>query len=142
MQSALKVILLDAGGVLYLNRAGRGYVNQPLVEFVRAHQSDYRFGIVSTTEYDLVSILKIDGIAGLFELVLTSGETGMDKSEPAIYLEAVRRLGVAPEEALLIDNSEEYLAAARKAGLRVIFYRDFDSLLSELSRMQGDILIP
>lgn len=142
MQPALKVILLDAGGVLYLNRAGRGYLNEPLVEFVRTRQGDYRFGVISTTEYDLANILKMDGIADLFELVLTSGEMGMDKSESAIYLEALRRFGIAPGEALLIDNSKEYIDAACRAGLHTVLYRDFESCMRKFHEALNGILIP
>jgi putative hydrolase of the HAD superfamily len=132
MNFMVKAILFDAGGVIYLNRDGIGYLNQPLIEFIRSNQDKYRFGIISTTNYDLKTILKKDGIDSLFSLVLTSGETGMDKVNVAIYEKAINLLGMKPKEIIFVDNSEEYVNAAKSAGITSILYRDPETYQKEL----------
>jgi len=52
--------------------------------------------------------------------VLSSEEVARGKPSPDVYLEAVRRLGVAPAEAAGVEDSSNGLRAARAAGLRVI----------------------
>ena len=52
-----------------------------------------------------------------FELVLTREHYRNSKPDPEPYLTAVRRLGVAPERCLVIEDSERGLRAAKAAGL-------------------------
>lgn len=46
-----------------------------------------------------------------------SFETGAVKPEPAIYRRCLSQLGVAPEQALFVDDRMENIAAARRLGL-------------------------
>ena len=65
--------------------------------------------------------LQAMGLETRFEVVVANGEEGGPpalKPAPQGYLEAARRLGVAPEEALVIgDRDEADGAAARAAGM-------------------------
>ena len=133
--------MLDAGGVLYLNKEDNGYVNEPLIDFVKAHQGQYKFGVISDTKYDLKRILKDDGISHLFELVLTSEETGKEKTDPEIYTEAVEQLAFKPQEVLLIDNTKEFTEAAEKDGLEAILYTGIKKCLAELKTICNNSII-
>ncbi len=58
-------------------------------------------------------------LAPQFASTVFSFEVGVAKPEPGIYLEAVRRLGVKPAEALFIgDGADDELLGAERAGLR------------------------
>jgi|SRR3989344_2557 len=129
----IKAILLDAGGVLYLNKEGNGYINAPLVDFVKDHRDQYKFGVISDTKYDLRKILKDDGISEVFDLVLTGEDTGREKTDPKIYTEAVEQLGFKPQEVLLIDNDKEFIEAAGKAGLKTILYISIGDCLGKIN---------
>jgi FMN phosphatase YigB (HAD superfamily) len=131
----IKIILLDAGGVLYLNKDGKGYINPPLLSFIQQNQGRYIFGVISTTQYDLNDILTKDNIRQLFAIVLTTGKENLDKSEPEIYRLALKRLNASAEEAVFIDNSEEYVQAAEKAGLIAILYTAFEKLGDQLQAL-------
>lgn len=131
----IRAILVDAGGVLYLNNKGMGYVNSALLEFIKSNQEKYIFGVISTTEYDLKEILKKDEIDILFKVVLTSGETRLDKTEAGIYEEALFIIDLKPEEVIFIDNDESYLKVASSLGIKTIFYDgDFDLCRKEIER--------
>lgn len=131
----IKAILLDAGGVLFLNNKGVGYVNPPLIKFIEENQDKYIFGIISTTEYDLNDILKKDKIDRLFKLVLTSGETGLDKTDERIYKMAIDILKLDPEEIIFIDNQQDYINPARMLGINTILYlEDFELFRKEIEK--------
>jgi putative hydrolase of the HAD superfamily len=55
-----------------------------------------------------------------FDAVVTRDHVARPKPAPDVYLEAARRLGVAPERAVALEDSGPGLAAARAAGLRTI----------------------
>lgn len=54
---------------------------------------------------------------GTFDEVVLSAEHGVRKPDPAIFQLALDRLGVAAEECLFVDDSEENLAAAQRLGI-------------------------
>ncbi len=57
------------------------------------------------------------GLLSFFELVLTRADTLRAKPDPEPYLLALARLGVAAPQALVIEDSERGLRAAKAAGL-------------------------
>ncbi len=118
----IKAILVDAGGVLYLNNNGVGYINPPLLDFIKSNQEKYIFGVISTTDYNLDDILKKDGINTLFKIVLTSGTTGLKKDEVSIYNQVLYDLALQLEEVVFIDNEQSYIKAASSLGINTIFY--------------------
>ena len=59
------------------------------------------------------------GIAGLFRFQLGAREFGSAKPDPGIFLEACRRLGIAPQDVLHVgDHPQMDVAGAANAGLR------------------------
>lgn len=135
----IKAILLDAGGVLYLNKDGKGYINPPLLEFIQRNQGRYLFGVISTTAFDLKNILTQHNIRHLFNIVLTTGKENLDKANPEIYQLALKQLNILPEEAVFIDNDEEYAQAAEKAGIKSILYTTFENLENHLRVLKINI---
>ena len=88
----------------------------------------YRLGVVSntTSSTEVPQLLQHLEISGLFEAVVLSGLFGRRKSDPAILLEAARRLDVKPEQCAYIgDRPNPDVIAARQAGFgRVILLRN------------------
>ncbi len=66
------------------------------------------------------SVLAGLSVAERFEVTVSSEEVPRGKPAPDVYLEAARRLGVAPSEAAAIEDSENGLRSAAAAGMRVI----------------------
>lgn len=59
------------------------------------------------------------GIAGLFRFQLGAREFGSAKPDPGIFLDACRRLGIAPQDVLHVgDHPQMDAAGAMRAGLR------------------------
>ncbi|MFC4906073.1 HAD family hydrolase [Actinomadura gamaensis] len=62
-------------------------------------------------------ILARDGLADLADEIVLSCDVGYAKPDPRIFEAALRRLGVAAEDALFIDDAPANVEAARALGL-------------------------
>lgn len=75
--------------------------------------------------------------AALFHVVIESSRVGVRKPEPAIYRMASERLGIAPEEAVYLDDLGINLKPARALGMRTIKVDEPASALRELAQLTG-----
>lgn len=66
------------------------------------------------------TILAKHGLLDLFGAILTTGETGIDKKEPAFYWRALEALGTRPGRTWLFDDAPFCLNAARSCGIRTV----------------------
>jgi len=64
------------------------------------------------------AVLKKHDLFSLFCGILTTGETGLDKRDPAFYHLALERLGTRPDKTWLFDDAPFCLEAARSCGIR------------------------
>lgn len=117
-----------------------------LVERLRALEG-VRIGLASNSPRFLVDdALATAGLAGAFEVIVTSDDVAHAKPAPDIYLVACERLGVAPTEALALEDSPSGIAAAKAAGLTVIGVPQFaetdasaaDRVVDSLEDLLGD----
>ncbi|ADU15116.1 HAD-superfamily hydrolase, subfamily IA, variant 3 [Asticcacaulis excentricus CB 48] len=93
---------------------------------VRGYYGKMRLGVCSGGQKDIVeATLKAIGLYDCFDGVVTFEDTGIGKPAPDLYLEACRRVGVAPSEAHAYEDSDEGIEAARVAGLSVSDVRPF-----------------
>lgn len=76
-------------------------------------------------------------VSTLFEFVLESSKVGVRKPEPAIYRMACERLGVAPTEAVFLDDLGINLKSARALGMQTIKVENADQALTELEAITG-----
>jgi HAD superfamily hydrolase (TIGR01509 family) len=91
------------------------------VDAVRRLAGSCRLALASSSNRPLIdAVLEAAGIAGLFEATVSSEEVERGKPAPDVYLEAARRLGVAPERCTAIEDSANGIRAAHAAGMRVI----------------------
>lgn len=75
--------------------------------------------LVSNIGFDVRPILESLGLDQLLDHVLLSFEVGLVKPDPAIFVEACRRLGVEPADALMVGDTEAD-GGARVAGIRTL----------------------
>ena len=59
-----------------------------------------------------------------FHAIVDGGMTENAKPEPDIFLLAAEKLGVPPEECLVIEDSQAGLTAAKKAGMKSVLFGD------------------
>ena len=73
----------------------------------------------------------------LFNAVVISGDVGMHKPEPAIFLLGAERLELRPEECVFVDDLRENCAGAEEVGMCAILHRGAERTLPELERLLG-----
>jgi HAD superfamily hydrolase (TIGR01509 family) len=78
----------------------------------------HRMAIVTSSSREHLALAhERTGLLGYFELLVAEGDYRRSKPYPDPYQEAIRRLRVAPDECLAIEDSRRGLLAAKAAGL-------------------------
>lgn len=75
------------------------------------------------------------GVLNRFADIVISGELGMVKPNPAIFALACERLGIAPGQAVFVDDSPANIAGAEQAGLTGLLFTGADRLREDLARL-------
>ncbi len=104
---------------------GRYAEELPLIDgaavAVRRLRASFRLAVASSSNRELIDgVLDAAGLADLFEATVSSEEVPRGKPAPDVFLEAARRLDVAPERCAAIEDSANGIRAAHAAGMRVI----------------------
>ena len=91
------------------------------IEAVRRLADRFRLGLASSSNRPLIdAVLETTGLGEVFEATVSSEEVANGKPAPDVFLEAARRLGVPPEQAVAVEDSANGIRAAHAAGMRVI----------------------
>ena len=72
-----------------------------------------------------------------FDAAVISGEVGLHKPQPEIYLLACERLAIEPEAAVFVDDLRENCAGAEAVGMRAILHRDSAETIPQLEQLLG-----
>jgi REG-2-like HAD superfamily hydrolase len=84
---------------------------------VAARATGAKVGVVSNWDLRLRRLLTELQLMDLFDEIVVSAEEGIEKPNPAIFHRACERLGVRPEDAVHVGDSEEHdVVGARDAG--------------------------
>ena len=91
------------------------------VEAVQRLADRYRLALASSSNRVLIdAVLDIAGLTEYFQATVSSEEVAHGKPAPDVYLEAARRLGVAPTRCAAIEDSHAGIRSAKAAGMRVV----------------------
>jgi len=91
------------------------------VEAVERVAARFPLALASSSNRPLIDeVLELAGLAPCFRATLSSEEVGRGKPAPDVYLEAARRLGVAPERCAAVEDSQAGIRSAHTAGMRVV----------------------
>ncbi len=90
------------------------------------NERDFPYAIASSSkEEDIKRLCEYAACDISPRIIVSSKEDGIpSKPSPKIFLEAAKRLGVAPESALVLEDSKNGIIAARRAGMDSIFIPD------------------
>jgi len=91
------------------------------VEAVRRLAARFPLGLASSSNRELIdTVLEVAGLAQYFTATVSSEEVARGKPAPDVYLEAARRLDVAPERCAAVEDSHGGIRSAKSAGMRVV----------------------
>jgi epoxide hydrolase-like predicted phosphatase len=109
---------------------------EPMIEALRrARSAGLKTGLISNSwgrgRYDR------DSFAELFDGVVISGEVGLYKPQPEIFLLGAEHVGLAPEACVFVDDLRENCAGAEAVGMTAVLHRGPDSSLERLEELLG-----
>ena len=88
----------------------------------RLRSEDYKIGIISNMNKSGIQLAKEMSLDLYADFVVTSGDVGLGKPHPPIYLAALARANVLPEQAIHIgDSISGDVEGAMIAGIRPVF---------------------
>ncbi|AHY47169.1 HAD-SF-IA-v3: HAD hydrolase, family IA, variant 3 [Rubrobacter radiotolerans] len=93
-----------------------------LVDLIRfASSRDIRSALVTNApRANAVAVIEALGLGELFSPIVSADDVSAGKPSPEPYLEALARLGVLPEEALVFEDSRSGIASALAAGVPTV----------------------
>jgi epoxide hydrolase-like predicted phosphatase len=115
--------------------------DEPMIEAVKqAKRAGVKTGLISNSwghgRYDRGAFPE------MFDGVVISGEVGLHKPEPEIFLMGAERVGLAPEECVFVDDLRENCVGAEAVGMTAILHRGAQSTVPELERLLRVDLVP
>jgi HAD superfamily hydrolase (TIGR01509 family) len=91
------------------------------VEAVRRVAEAFPLALASSSNRAIFEeALELAGLAECFRATVSSEEVERGKPAPDVYLEAARRLGVAPGSCAAVEDSHAGIRSAKSAGMRVV----------------------
>jgi len=119
-----------ADGLLRRMLGGFGEQSEMIRVVRRARASGLRTGLLSNSwglDYPR------EAWPEMFDTVVISGEVGLRKPEPEIYLLTADRLGVSPEHCVFVDDLGPNVRAAEQVGMTGIRHVDPARTIAELA---------
>jgi beta-phosphoglucomutase family hydrolase len=105
---------------------------EAVVQIARAQYGRLPMAVASGGTREVIeSVLQHLGIRQLFTAVVTSEDVLHQKPAPDIFLEAARRIGVAPEYCRAYEDTDLGMQAIRAAGMEAVDVRPLISTKSE-----------
>ncbi len=108
--------------------------NQPVADFIQSLRPRFQTAILSNAgDQDRQIFNEAYCIEDLVDTVIISAEVGLAKPDPRIYLLALDRLGLQPEETIFVDDLQVNVEAARQLGIRAIQFLNNAQILKDIT---------
>jgi len=99
---------------------------EPIVNIAAEHCGKLPMAVASGSRRDIVRrILTHLEIIDWFETYVGAEDSECHKPEPGIFLEAAKRLGVAPKKCRVYEDTDVGIEAAKRAGMEWVDVREY-----------------
>ena len=111
--------------------------NTELLNYIQEIKKDFKTAMLSNVNSrERLDIRFTDGqLETCFDAVVASGDEGYVKPQVEIYQIAAMRLGVLPEECVMVDDMALFCEGARLAGMQAIQYKNNDQCINDLKAL-------
>ena len=110
-------------------------IDTALLDTIRGLHPLYKVGLISNAWSGLRAYITRNSFADIFDHMVISAEVGMMKPDPKIYYHALEQFGVAPQEAVFLDDFQENITGAQAIGMNAIHFTDPGQALQQLKSM-------
>jgi HAD superfamily hydrolase (TIGR01509 family) len=111
-------------------------------EYALSHlkASGYKLAVASNSVRQSVEVMMFkSNLSCYLDAIVSNEEVKKGKPDPEIYLKTLTMLGISPMEALVVEDNEHGIAAARAAGAHLMIVRDVTDVT--LDNIRKNILI-
>jgi HAD superfamily hydrolase (TIGR01509 family) len=109
----------------------------------RLKAEGYLLGVASNAVRASVELMMgKSNLTPYLDVLLSNEDVKKAKPDPEIYTTALARLGVAPQAAVVVEDNEHGVQAARASGAHVLVVESFagvtyDAIAAQISRVEG-----
>src|SRR5690606_10713487 len=112
--------------------------NQAIFEYIRQLRTNYKIGLLSNVGDTFLDTLITDKERNeLFDTVVLSSSVGMIKPSVEIYHHTAQRLGVEPDECVMIDDIPKNVEGANNAGMQGVLFTSNHQLEMDIRSLLG-----
>jgi epoxide hydrolase-like predicted phosphatase len=110
--------------------------NQALLDYSQSLRGTYQVGMLSNIGIDgMNSFFSATEREALFDSVVLSNEVHLVKPDPQIYKVMATRLGLAPEECVMIDDVATNVVGAQQAGMQGVVYYSNEQTIRDVTAL-------
>ncbi len=121
-----------------MKRYAEHRIKPGIVELISMLRQKYRVVLLSNASAEqLLPVMQHLGLDKLFEQTFVSSNIGLMKPDPEVYLYAIDKLGVKPQECVMIDDAKRNIDSAIALGMKGIVFEDSESCSKELKVLLG-----
>lgn len=113
--------------------------NKELISYIKENvRPHYKVGLISNIGRDWIQdFFDEHQLHDLFDEVTLSGEEGITKPNPLIFERTAERMGLLPDECVMIDDRAENVAGAKAAGMAGWEYSSNERLYQQIQALSG-----
>ncbi len=110
----------------------------------KLHRAGYRLAVCSNSvRRTVVSMMEMADLAQYLEVMLSNEDVARAKPDPEIYLAAMAKLGLRPDECVIVEDNDNGVEAARASGAYTIVVGQpadvtFERLTAEIARANAE----
>ena len=118
------------------------YLFDGVIELLEALQDKTKIALATMSGRKIVDkLLPAKRIAAYFNVVVSADEVANPKPDPEVFLMAAKKLGVAPEDCVVVEDSVFGVRAAKAANMKCIAVPLGAYSREELEQEQPDLII-
>lgn len=107
---------------------------------IRCRKNGLKLAVASSTELSqVIHNLKLAGIDGYFDAIVSGHEVEHGKPDPDVFLLAAERIGAAPSACYVFEDSFNGIRAGHAAGCFTVMIPDFVKPTEEIRQICGGV---
>jgi len=109
----------------------------------RLKQEGYRMAVASNSVRNTVQVMmEKSALVGYLEFYLSNQDVKVGKPDPEIYSKTIERMGLAPDECLIVEDNDKGIQAARASGAWVMEVDEveevnYQNIAAHIARIEG-----
>ncbi len=114
-------------------------IDKMLARYVTGlHEQNYKTACMSNGTHEWTRrMITEHGLADLFDEIVVSGDLGIAKPNPGIYIHTLGKLGVSPHEAVFVDDRQVNVDGALDVGIQSLLFTGTQQFIDDFENLVG-----